>query len=165
MHTENVVYIQAPLARIFAMAADIGQWPRVLPHYRAVTVFEQSPDGSRKDVEMAAVRDNFPMKGRAFPVRWRSVQVCDKAAGRIYFKHIAGIAQGMWVVWQLTPDAWGRGTRVSIAHDLTYPFACLNSWFARDLVGRDFVQAIAGRTLAVIKALAEAEGQREGTGR
>ncbi len=166
MHTENVVYIKAPAKRIFSLACDVGQWPRWLAHYRAVAVFEQSPDGSRKDVEMCAIREGFPVKGRAFPVKWRSVQVCDAAEGRIYFKHTGGIAQGMWVVWEIQSDEWGRGTRVSIAHDLTYPVDWLNGWFARDLVGRDFVHAIAGRTLATIKALAEAEAgtMREGTG-
>ena len=63
----------------------------------------------------------------------------------------------MWVVWTLEPDPWGRGIAVSIRHDLAYPFAFLNGWFAEDLVGRQFVQAIAGRTLATIKAHVESE--------
>ena len=63
----------------------------------------------------------------------------------------------MWVVWSLTPDPWGRGTKVTIAHDLAYPFAFLNGWFARALVGRGFVHAIAGRTLATFKQIVESE--------
>ncbi len=64
----------------------------------------------------------------------------------------------MWVVWSLAPDPWGRGVRVTIRHDLTYPFDALNGWFAQDLVGRQFVGAIAGKTLATIKAVVESEG-------
>lgn len=161
MHTENTVYMRGPKARIFQLAADIQDWPDLLPHYREVVVFERTDDGRRKLVEMAAVRDGFPLPGLRFPVRWRSVQVCEPETGRIFFKHTAGIALGMWVVWTLEDDIWGRGTRVTISHDLTYPFPILNGWFARDVVGEQFVHAIAGRTLATIKKTVEREAGKE----
>ncbi len=157
MHTENTVYMRGPKSRIFQLAADIQEWPVLLPHYREVIVFEQTDDGRRKVVEMAAVRNDFPLRGMTFPVRWRSVQVCEPDAGRIYFKHLAGVAVGMWVVWSLEDDPWGRGVTVTIAHDLTYPFPLLNGWFARNMVGDQFVHAIAGRTLATIKETLEKE--------
>lgn len=157
MHTENTVYINGPLKRIFQLAADIQDWPEILPHYREVNVLEQTESGDRKLVEMAAVRANFPVPGINFPVRWRSVQVCEPNSGKIYFKHLAGVAVGMWVVWSLEPDKWGRGVQVTIGHDLTYPFTALNGWFAKDLVGQGFVHGIAGRTLATIKAIVEKE--------
>ena len=157
MHTENTVYMRGPKSRIFQLAADIQDWPALLPHYQEVLVFEQSDDGSRKVVEMAAVRSDFPFKGQQFPVRWRSVQICEPETGKIYFKHLKGVAVGMWVVWTLEDDPSGRGTRVTISHDLTYPLFFLNGWFARDMVGDQFVHAIAGRTLAVIKDMVEQE--------
>ena len=157
MHTENTVYMRGSKSRIFRLAADIQDWPALLPHYREVIVFEQTDDGRRKVVEMAAERAGFPLRGLKFPVRWRSIQVCEPEAGRIYFKHTAGVARGMWVVWSLEDDPWGRGVKVTIGHDLTYPFALLNGWFARNLVGDQFVHAIAGRTLATIKAMVEKE--------
>lgn len=155
MHTENTVYMRGSKERIFQLAADIQKWPDLLPHYREVIVFEQSDDGSRKVVEMAAVRDDFPTPGLSFPVRWQSVQICEQATSHIYFKHLAGVAIGMWVVWSLEEDPWGRGVRVTIRHDLTYPLPVLNGWFAQEMVGRQFVGAIAGRTLATIKAVVE----------
>ncbi len=161
MHTENTVYMRGPLARIYQLACDIQDWPALLPHYRAVTIFDQSDDGNRKVVEMAAVRNDFPVAGIKFPVKWRSVQVCEPEQRRIYFKHLAGVAVGMWVVWSLEPDPWGRGVKVTIGHDLTYPFGLLNGWFARDLVGHGFVHAIAGRTLATIKEKVEKEVSRD----
>jgi len=103
------------------------------------------------------VREGFPLPGLRFPVRWRSVQVCEPETGRIFFKHTAGMALGMWVVWTLEDDIWGRGTQVTISHELTYPFPLLNGWFARNMVGDQFVHAIAGRTLATIKAVVENE--------
>lgn len=157
MHTENTVYIQGPKARIFELACSTQNWPTILPHYRRVDVLEQSEDGLRKVVEMAAVRDGFLRPGVKFPVQWRSVQICEPRQGRILFKHIGGIATGMWVVWTLEDDPWGRGVRVTIGHDLTYPFDFLNGWFARDVVGEGFVHAIAGRTLQTIKQLVENE--------
>lgn len=159
MHTENTIYMRGPKSRIFQLAADIQDWPALLPHYREVIVFEQTDDGRRKVVEMAAVRNDFPVPGVPFPVRWRSVQICEPELGLISFKHLAGIARGMWVVWEITEDDWGRGVKVTIRHDLTYPFPWLNGWFAQDMVGRQFVQAIAGRTLATIKAMVEKEAE------
>lgn len=157
MHTENTVFIRGPQRRIFELAAATENWPTLLPHYRGVRVLDRTPDGRRRVVEMTAVRDDFPVPGIPFPVRWRSVQVTEPEHGKIFFKHLAGVAIGMWVVWTLEPDRWGRGVRVSIRHDLSYPFDVLNGWFAHDLVGRQFVQAIAGRTLATIKHKVESE--------
>ncbi len=163
MHTENTITINAPIERIFTLAADIQRWPDILPHYRFVRVLDQNTDGTRKVVEMAAARDGFPLGGMKYPVKWQSVQICDRAERKIYFKHLVGIAQGMWVVWTLVPDPSGQGVQVSIGHDLTYPLPVLNGWFARDLVGRGFVQSIAGRTLATIKQIAEAGLAQERT--
>ena len=157
MHTENTVYVRGSKSRIFQLAADIQDWPHLLPHYREVSVFEQTDDGRRKVVEMSAVRNDFPARGVQFPVRWQSVQVCEPETGRIYFKHLAGVARGMWVVWSLEDDKWGRGVKVTIRHDLTYPLPFLNGWFAQDMVGTQFVGAIAGRTLTTIKAIVEKE--------
>jgi hypothetical protein len=147
--------MRGSLEYIFDLASKTQNWPRLLPHYREVRVLEQSENGCRKVVEMACVREGFPLPGVAFPVRWRSIQIDEPDSGRIIFKHIAGIASGMWVVWTLLEDPWGRGVRVTIAHDLIYPFAVLNGWFARELIGERFIHAIAGRTLKTIKAIAE----------
>lgn len=157
MHTENTLTIDGPADRIFQLAANSQDWPRVLPHYHAVEVLEGMPGGERMVVEMRCVREDFPVAGMKFPVAWRSVQANDANAGKIYFKHLAGIAQGMWVVWTLKPEPSGYGTNVTIAHDLTYPFGFMNGWFAKELVGRQFVQAIASRTLQTIKEIVESE--------
>lgn len=157
MHTENVVFMDAPADAVYALACDIDAWPRLLPHYRSVTVREQTPDGTRKQATMNAVRPGWPVRGVRFPVRWDCVQVCDPAAQTVTFKHTRGVAQGMWVVWTLAPDPYGRGTRVSIAHDLRYPLPFLNGWWAREMVGRQFVGAIAGRTLSTFKSMVESK--------
>lgn len=159
MNTETSAYIRAPRERIFALAADIQNWPEILPHYRFVHVLDESQAGRRKVVEMSAVREGVPLPGARFPVTWRSVQLCDPDAGQIIFKHLAGLATGMWVEWNFEDDPWERGVKVTISHHLTYPIGLLNGVFAKDIVGELFVSSIAGRTLATIKELAEAEEQ------
>jgi ribosome-associated toxin RatA of RatAB toxin-antitoxin module len=162
MHTENLTFIHGSIDTVFELAANVQNWPSLLPHYRFVDVLEQSVDGTRKVVRMSAVRDDFPTPGARFPVTWRSVQVCDPGERRIYFKHIGGVATGMWVVWELTPDPWDRGVRVTIRHDLRYPFAFMNGWFAGSVVGDGFVSAIAGQTLARFKEIVESSERDPG---
>ena len=148
MHTENAVTIHAPLARVFEMGADIGNWAAILPHYRWVTV--RSDDGRVKQAEMAARRDWFP-------VRWQTSQVLLPEEDRIVFFHTGGVTRGMYVEWLLKelPAESGGGVRVTIWHELSYPLPWLTGWFADRIVGQTFVAYIAGRTLARIKALAE----------
>ena len=99
---------------------------------------------------MGAWRDRFP-------VRWRTSQVLLPEENRILFFHTGGITRGMYVEWILTPlpaDA-GGGVRVVISHELSYPLPALTGWFARDIVGAQFVSHIAGKTLARFKVIAE----------
>jgi ribosome-associated toxin RatA of RatAB toxin-antitoxin module len=154
MHTENEIVIHAPLARVFALGAAIGDWPQHLPHYRWVKVF--SDDGRVKQAEMAARRDSFPVK-------WQTSQVLLPEENRILFFHTGGVTRGMYVEWVLTelPAAQGGGVRVVIAHDLTYPVAPLTNWFAHGIVGGIFVSYIAGKTLARFKAIAESEQEKD----
>lgn len=150
MHTRNEIIIRGPARRIFDLAANIGDWPRILPHYRWVTV--SSDDGRVKQAEMAARRGRFPVK-------WRTAQVVLPDENRILFFHTGGVSRGMYVEWNLRER--GDGTvHVSISHDLTYPVAPATNWFARGVVGGLFVQHIAGLTLARIQQIVEQE-QRE----
>lgn len=150
MHTENDIVIHAPIHRVFALGAAIGDWPRILPHYRHVNVL--SDDGRVKQATMAASRDGFP-------VQWRTSQALLPEENRILFFHTGGVTRGMYVEWILTeiPATQGGGVRVVIAHDLSYPLPILTGWFAHSVVGNLFVANIAGKTLARIKEIAETE--------
>lgn len=154
MQTENEIVIHAPQERIFALGADIGNWAKILPHYRRVIV--HSDDGRVKQASMAAVRPFGPIP---FPVRWRTSQVLLPEEGRIVFFHTGGITRGMYVEWILTREPDGA-TRVVIAHELRYPLPLLTDWFARWIVGRTFIHNVAGRTLARVKEIAENETKR-----
>lgn len=157
MFTENRIVIRGAKARIFALAADIADWPRILPHYRWVRVW--GGDGRVRHAEMAARRGRFPVK-------WRTAQVVLPDEDRILFFHTGGITRGMYVEWNLAEET-GVGNagnvRVTISHDLTYPFGPLTGWFARYVVGALFVHHIAGRTLARVKEIVESENAGKGT--
>ena len=42
MYTENTVLMRGDPGRIFQLAADIQDWPKLLPHYRYVIIEEAS---------------------------------------------------------------------------------------------------------------------------
>ena len=150
MHTSNEIDIwgepERVRQRVFQLAADIQDWPAILPHYRYMRVLECTD--RNKVADFGATRDGFPVKWRArqelFPDEWR-----------ITFHHIGGITKGMWVEWKLQMRE--GCVHVSIEHELNYPLPLLGPFFARYIVGRLFVQNIAGKTLRCMKARVEAE--------
>jgi ribosome-associated toxin RatA of RatAB toxin-antitoxin module len=135
----NEVLVNAPPARIFALAGATERWPKILPHYRFVRVLEER--GASRVVEMAARRGFIP-------VRWRAEQTNDAATPCIDFRHLSGWTKGMSVRWTFTPE--GAGTRVRIEHELRSPIA--------QIAGKYFIDPIATRTLNCMKAEAEKPG-------
>ena len=146
MNTVNRIDICGDIARIFELAANIQDWPDLLPHYRYLRVLEQSE--RHKVADYGASRDGFPVK-------WRARQELFPEENRITFRHIGGITRGMWVEWRL--EAQGNRVHVEIRHELNYSFPVLGPLFARYIVGDLFVSNIAGKTLRCIKAKVEAE--------
>ena len=150
MHTVNHIEVMGDpdLARphVFRLAADIRNWPVILPHYRYLRVIEQN--------EGAVVAD-FGAERDGFPVSWRARQELFLDDYRIIFIHTGGVTKGMWVEWRL--EARGDRVLVAIEHRLSYPVPLLGPLFARYIVGKLFVENIAGKTLRCIKAIVEAE--------
>jgi ribosome-associated toxin RatA of RatAB toxin-antitoxin module len=146
MHTENFIWVDAPLGNVFRLAAEVEAWPRLLPHYRWVRVLEEHP--AERIVEMAARR------GRV-PVWWRSRQRLFPAEGLITYRHIAGLTRGMSVSWQFS--ACHRGTQIVLTHDLRPESPLLRLPFGGAIAGRLFVSAIADQTLHYLKLAAERE--------
>lgn len=144
METTNEILIDAPVERVFALAADTERWPRILPHYRSVRRLRGTDE--QKLVEMAAWRDFYP-------VRWVAVQRSFPEEGRITFRHVRGISRGMEVEWRLTSTP--AGTHVRIWHQFHSNLPLIGELFAHRIVGQLFVSNIAGKTLHRIKALAE----------
>ncbi len=151
MHTQNAVWMKAPQSTIFRLAADVAEWPHLLPHYRFVHVLEERP-GERL-VEMSARRG-------LIPVTWTARQRLHPAEGLIAYTHLGGPTLGMEVAWHFTSS--DGGTRVVIVHDLADPQTSLlrlplATWIAAEW----FIGPIADRTLHHIKLAAEREWAEE----
>ena len=136
--------MHAPADRIFALAADVERWPERLPHYRYVRRLPD-PNGERR----------FAMGARRgpIPVRWEAVQRPRPADGVIEFEHTGGVTRGMHVAWRLNET--DDGVEVSIEHDLRLAWPLVGESVARWIIGPQFIEAIARRTLRRVKQLAE----------
>jgi ribosome-associated toxin RatA of RatAB toxin-antitoxin module len=151
MRTENTVEMRGELDHIVALAADTERWPEILPHYRWVTLLEGG--GDRKTVEMAARRDFIPVK-------WRAVQTVERdgATPVIRFHHIGGVTKGMDVAW--TFNVRDGAVDVTIDHDFKPPWPIVGNVVSNYIIGPQFVEAIAGKTLATIKGIVEDRDSR-----
>src|SRR5919109_2890712 len=144
MRSRVSVRMRAPIERIFALAADVERWPERLPHYRYVRRLP-GPSGERR----------FAMGARRgfIPVRWEAIQRPHPAERVIEFRHTGGVTRGMQVAWRLTLD--GDAVDVSIEHELRFGWPLVGELVARWIIGPQFIEAIAGRTLRRGKELAE----------
>lgn len=164
MTTVDEQLVHAPLARVFALAADVARWPDHLPHYRYVRFRAHAPDGGGI-VEMAA---NRPFGSVQWPTWWVSeMEVRRPAAGVhpcVRFRHIEGITTGMDVAWEFAEA--GGGTHVRVVHVWNGPsWPLIRTLAARGVIGPVFVHGIASRTLAGIARAAERDTRAGGTER
>jgi ribosome-associated toxin RatA of RatAB toxin-antitoxin module len=145
MRTTHRAVIAAPFETVFHLARDVEAWTSLLPDYRWCRVLERAPG-----------RLVFAMGGRirGWPARWVAVQEADLARGRIAFRHIAGLTAGMRVEWRLARA--GGAVEVEIVHDLVLRWPLVGRWVSDLIVGPVFIDHIARRTLAAVKARAEA---------
>ena len=145
MRSEIHERMRAPFDVCFDLAADVERWPDILPHYRYVRRVPD-PDGARRFV-MGARRGPIP-------VRWEAVQRPLRDERRIEFMHTGGVTRGMWVAWHFVGDA--DGLDVSIEHRLELGWPIIGGFAAERVIGPQFIEAIARRTLRRIRELAEA---------
>lgn len=140
--------MRAPKEAIFATAANLELWPKILPHYRYIHYLERGPN--RNIVVMAARRSGIPIK-------WTSEEIIDHQRLEVRFNHLKAFTKGMHVVWTFTdtPD----GVLVEIAHDLSFRpkiFAPI----ADKLIGDFFIHHVANKTLRCMKAYVEMQAAR-----
>lgn len=136
--------MRAPVARVFAAAADVERWPDLLPHYRWVRMVERRTDGGL--VEMAAWRPFGPLN---YPTWWVSEMRIDERAPAVHYRHVRGITRGMDVVWRF--EGKGEETEVTIVHEWSGPrWPLIGGVAAEWVIGPVFIHGIASRTLAGI---------------
>lgn len=147
--------VQAPPDVCFQIAADVEQWPAILPHYRWVRFRDKRGFGAGI-VEMAAWR-SFAA-GLKYPTWWVSEMRAAAHEPAVYYKHVEGITRGMAVKWELSPQ--GDGTHIKLYHTWNGPPWPLIRGLAADwVILPHFVSAIAQRTLAGVARAAEQRAQ------
>ena len=149
MHSEIGIDIDAPPGLVFTLARDCERWATLLPHYIRSRL-EDTDGAGGQTIEFVARRPIVPLLGIGLPVVWRSRTWSEPETLRLRFEHVAGATRGMDVTWRIDPRG-SAGCRVTIGHEFTPALPGL-AW----VVDRFFTRAIAGRTLATFKALAEA---------
>jgi len=154
MRTVDERLVNAPLGRIFGLAADVERWPALLPHYRYVRFIDRRSDGGGI-VDMSA---NRPFGLVQWPTWWQSRMAVHAPGGTrppdIRYSHIAGVTRGMEVEW--TFEETGAMTRVRIVHVWNGPPVPMAGGLAASMViGPVFVHGIASRTLAGLAEVAE----------
>ena len=144
MHAVNSITMNAPIDRVFEVAADLSLWPKILPHYRWVRYLEKSP--TKNLVQMAARRNWIPVK-------WTSEQEIDAQKLEVRFHHLKAFTKGMRVVWSFTPTP--HGVDVMIRHDLKSPIPVIGDFIAEVIIGRFFIHYVANQTLMNMKKYVE----------
>ena len=143
MQTGNSIIMHAPRELIFETAADLAQWPRILPHYRYIRFLEQRP--GRSIVEMAALRSGIP-------ISWTSEFVVDRERMELRFLHLKAFTRGMRVVWTFKETP--AGVLVEIMHALRFRLPALAP-IAEPIIGGFFIHHVANQTLRAMKTHVE----------
>ena len=143
MDKTNSVIIHAPRQAIFETAADLENWPRILPHYRYIRFLERG--AHRNVVIMAAVRSGIP-------ISWTSEQIIDRNNLEVRFHHLKAFTKGMRVVWTFSETP--TGVLVEIAHHLQFRVRALAP-VADRIIGDFFIHHVANETLRCMKGYLE----------
>ncbi len=162
MLTIDRAVMKAPAERCFQVAADVERWPDILPHYRWVR-FQRADGFGTGLVEMAARRDFGPLP---YPVWWVSEMRLDTDAPAVHYRHVGGITTGMDVVWSFVEQEDGS-TIVEIVHEWEggprWPLpGWARRWIADHVIGPVFINHVASRTLAGVRAAAERSASEVG---
>ena len=146
MHKENSILIKAPRSRIFEAAADLSQWPHILPHYRWIRYLEKSP---HKNVVVMAAKRAW------IPIQWTSEQEIDDTRCEVRFHHLKAFTKGMDVVWTFKETS--DGVEVKISHALKPTIPLIGSIITERGIGDFFIHHVADRTLHYMKIYLETD--------
>ncbi len=91
---------------------------------------------------------------RLWPARWTAVQEPRPEEHRITFRHLKGITKGMEVEWRFAPA--DGATDVALTHELVMRWPLIGRLVGDHIVGPVYIDYIARKTLAAVKARAEA---------
>lgn len=108
---ETSVWIQAPLAQVYAIAKDNRSFPEFMKDVKSLEIVEE--DGPRVVSDWVGIIPQFMLK-----VRWQQEDVWDDAAHRCVFTQIKGDYDKMEGHWQFSEE--NGGTRFDSVVEYEY---------------------------------------------
>lgn len=141
---ESCIDIQAPVARVMALARDIERFPEFMRDIKQVLVLER--DGGRVVSRWVARAEDIRIT-----LKWTEEDLWDEAAGTCHFHQIEGDYGRMEGVWTFQPV--DGGTRFQSTLTLEYDVPLIGP-LIKSLVAKKARENL-DATLAAIKARAE----------
>ncbi len=108
---ETTTFIQAPLARVYAIAKDNGAFPEFMDDVQSISILEN--EGDRVVSDWVGIISAFGIK-----VRWTQEDVWDEASHVCRFRQLKGDYDHMDGTWEFVEE--GTGTRFSSVLNYEY---------------------------------------------
>ena|SRR5579862_7557020 len=144
---EQSVTIEAPVAKVWAVAREIEAFPQFMADLQSLKVIERSPDDRRTVTEWVGLIAAFKMK-----VKWTQEDLWDESAHRDTFRMLQGDMDRMEGTWQFVSEAEGR-TRFDSVVDYEYNVPMVGP-MVKGLIKKLMTENLQA-TLNAIKARAE----------
>lgn len=141
---ETSVWIEAPLAKVYAIAQDNRSFPEFMKDVKSLEIVEE--EGSRVVSDWVGIIPQFMLK-----VRWRQEDVWDDAAHRCEFRQVSGDYDKMEGWWLFAAE--NGGTRFDSFLDYEYNVPTLGPLVKKVIFG--IVTKNMENLQAAIKARAE----------
>ena len=109
-HTDNTVFVNAPLELVWEMTNDVTSWPELFSEYAAVEVLER-----RGDTVRFRLTTHPDESGRSWS--WVSERTPDPATRTVRAHRVeTGAFNYMWIYWEYR-EAEGGGTTMRWVQD------------------------------------------------
>lgn len=105
MRCENHITIPGHLEDVLAVATPVERWALLLPDYRWVRFHGPSAEGTVLQ---------FTARRGPLPLRWTAEQVVVPDEGRIIYRHLRGLTNGLCSEWRLVQA--GPAVEVTVSH-------------------------------------------------
>ena len=107
-------WIDAPLAKVYAIAKDSEQYPEYMKDVQSVTPVER--EGSRVVADWVGVVSQFGLK-----VRWRQEEVWDDVAHSSAFRQLQGDYDAMSGAWRFQEENGGTRFDQTMEYEYSVP--------------------------------------------
>jgi hypothetical protein len=130
-------------ATVYDLLADLGRWPRLLPHVRAVHGAETHRTDGRESVDITYERFGIPTRCTCLMAR-------EPAEWRLGLLHVRGHAAGIVERWEVRATADGDA-------ELQYACSTLGDSLITRVAARALVNPLALRTMEMVDLLATSD--------